>query len=127
MTSGENAYLPLVRYRTGDRARLVTHRGRPALADLEGRAPTTFVAASGATVPCVDLTQQLQAAGARGWTVTQREDGQTSAVIASGDRARVAECLELLLGRPVEVIRVASLADLGPGKPRRYQSSAGNA
>jgi len=125
VTSGENAYLPLVRYRTGDHARLVTRHGRPALADLEGREATVFVAASGAAVPCVELTQQLQAAGARGWTVVQRDDGQTSAVIALGDCQRVAERLGLLLGRPVEVTRVGSLADLGPGKPRRYRSSAG--
>lgn len=124
VTCGENAYLPLVRYRTGDHARLVTHHGRPALADLEGREATVFVAASGAAVPCVELTQQLQAAGARGWTVVQRDDGRTSAVIALGDEARVAERLGMLLGRPVEVTRVASLADLGPGKPRRYRSSA---
>lgn len=124
VTCGENAYLPLVRYRTGDHGRLVTHNGRPALADLEGREATVFVAASGAVVPCVDLTQQLQAAGARGWTVVQRDDGQTSAVIALGDEKRVAERLGLLLGRPVGVTRVGSLADLGPGKPRRYRSSA---
>jgi phenylacetate-CoA ligase len=124
VTCGENAYLPLVRYRTGDHGRLVTHHGKPALADLEGREATVFVAASGAAVPSVDLTQQLQAAGARGWTVVQHDDGQTSAVIALGDEERVAERLGLLLGRPVDVTRVDSLADLGPGKPRRYRSSA---
>ncbi|MED5814972.1 CoF synthetase [Mycolicibacterium sp. 050232] len=123
VTCGENQFLPLVRYRTGDYARLVTHRGRPALADLEGREATVFVSATGDVVPCVDLTQQLQAAGARGWNVTQAADGRIAAVIASGDRRRVTESLSLLLGRPVEVTRVATLAELGPGKPRRYCSA----
>lgn len=122
VTCGENQFLPLVRYRTGDYARLVTHRGRPALADLEGREATVFVSATGDAVPCVDLTQQLQAAGARGWSVEQNAAGHISAVIASGDRQRVADALALLLGRPVEVTRVATLAELGPGKPRRYAS-----
>ncbi|TMS49611.1 CoF synthetase [Mycobacterium sp. DBP42] len=120
VTCGENQFLPLVRYRTGDYARLVTHRGRPALADLEGREATVFVSATDDAVPCVDLTQQLQAAGARGWSVNQDSAGRVAAVIASGDRRRVAEALTLLLGRPVEVTRVATLAELGPGKPRRY-------
>jgi phenylacetate-CoA ligase len=123
VTCGENQFLPLVRYRTGDYARLVTHRGRPALADLEGREATVFTTTTGAAVPCVDLTQQLQAAGARGWSVEQDAAGHISAVIASGDRQRVCEALALLLGRPVEVTRVATLAELGPGKPRRYSSA----
>lgn len=120
VTCGENQFLPLVRYRTGDYARLVTHRGRLALTDLEGREATVFVSATDDAVPCVDLTQQLQAAGARGWSVNQDSAGRVAAVIASGDRRRVAEALGLLLGRPVEVTRVATLAELGPGKPRRY-------
>lgn len=123
VTCGENQFLPLVRYRTGDYGRLVTHRGRPALTDLEGREATVFVSDAGDAVPCVDLTQQLQAAGARGWSVTQDANGHVSAVIASGDRQRVTEALALLLGRPVEVTRVATLAELGPGKPRRYSST----
>ncbi|WKG04359.1 CoF synthetase [Mycolicibacterium sp. HK-90] len=123
VTCGENQFMPLVRYRTGDYGRLVTHRGRPALADLEGRQATVFVSAAGDAVPCVDLTQQLQAAGARGWSVTQDADGRISAVVASGDRQRVIEALVLLLGRPVEVTRVPTLAELGPGKPRRYSSA----
>ncbi|MEV0668778.1 CoF synthetase [Mycobacterium sp. NPDC050441] len=123
VTCGENQFLPLVRYRTGDYARLITHRGRPALAELEGREATVFVSATGVAVPCVDLTQQLQAAGARGWSVNQDAEGRVSAVIASGDRHRVTEALALLLGCPVEVTRVATLAELGPGKPRRYSSA----
>lgn len=120
VTCGENQFLPLVRYRTGDYARLVSYRGRPALADLEGREATVFVSATGVAVPCVDLTQQLQAAGARGWSVNQDADGRIAAVIASGDQPRVTEALSLLLGQPVDVTRVSTLAELGPGKPRRY-------
>jgi phenylacetate-CoA ligase len=123
VTCGENQFLPLVRYRTGDYARLTTHRGRPALTDLEGREATVFVSAAGDAVPCVDLTQQLQAAGARGWSVNQDAGGHVSAVIASGDQQRVTEALALLLGRPADVTRVATLAELGPGKPRRYSSA----
>ncbi|GAA4167691.1 AMP-binding protein [Gryllotalpicola koreensis] len=126
VTAGENRFLPLVRYRTGDTARLVELGGRPALAELEGRANTIFTAADGHAVPCVDLTQQLQAAGARGWAVSQAADGTVSAVIAGGDEARVTDALAALLGTPIAVRRVRSIAELGEGKPRRFSTAAGS-
>lgn len=124
VTAGENAFLPLVRYRTGDHARLVEVHGRPALADLEGREAVSFVRADGHAVPAVDLTQQLQSAGARGWTVHQHPDGRVEVTIAGGAADRVRIALGHLLDRPVEVRVVARIADLGPGKPRRYRSDA---
>lgn len=124
VTAGENPLLPLVRYRTGDHARLVDVGGRPALADLEGRDPTVFAHADGSAVPCVDLTQHLQAAGCRGWSVHQARGGGVRAVVAGGDPESVAWALGALLGREVAVRRVEALLDLGEGKPRRYLSEA---
>lgn len=122
VTAGENPLLPLVRYRTGDFGRLVrTADGAVAIADLEGREHTRFVASDGSLVPCVDLTQQLQAHGAVGWSVEQAADGRVSARIVGGDRNAVSRALTALLARPVEVERVAHLAELGDGKPRRYR------
>ena len=120
VTAGENPLLPLVRYRTGDHARLVELDGRPALADLEGRAHVRFRAADGSEVSSIDLTQQLQAAGALGWTVHQRADGSVLARVVQGDLRRVETALRTLLGREATVEPVATLAGLGPGKPRRY-------
>lgn len=66
VTAGENALLPLVRYRTGDVGRLVAlPGGARGIADLEGRAHVVFRASDGRAVPSVDLTQQLQAHGDR--------------------------------------------------------------
>jgi phenylacetate-CoA ligase len=122
VTAGENPLLPLVRYRTGDFGRLVERDGRLAIADLEGREATTFRAADGSRVPCVDLTQQLQAAGAHGWSVLQDATGEVSATIVRGDAARISAALEALLGRRVKVEQRGTLSDLGEGKPRRYVS-----
>lgn len=124
VTAGENPLLPLVRYRTSDYGTLVEVDGRAAIADLEGREATTFLAADGSRVACVDLTQQLQSAGAHGWSVTQDATGGVEAVVARGDARRIATTLEALLGRPVTVVRRESLSDLGEGKPRRYVSLA---
>ncbi|QYF73355.1 AMP-binding protein [Cryobacterium sp. PAMC25264] len=124
VTAGENPLLPLVRYRTGDFGRLVEVGGRPALADLEGREATRFLAGDGTLVPSVDLTQQLQAGGARGWAVRQAVDGTVTATVVGGDPGRIGTALGLLLHRPVTVTAAATLLELGEGKPRRYESAA---
>lgn len=125
VTAGENELLPLVRYRTGDFGRLVTlPGGGVGIADLEGREHTRFVAADGRLVACVDLTQLLQAHGALAWTVSQGPGGEVRARIAGGDRGAVQAALEALLGRTVPTERVATVAELGEGKPRRFRSDA---
>jgi len=124
VTAGENPLLPLVRYRTGDFGRLESRDGRVAIADLEGREDVTFVAADGSPVPSVDVTQQLQAAGARGWTLHQAMDGAVTAVIVGADTARSSEKLAQLFGAPVAVTFVTNLSDLGEGKPRRFTRAA---
>jgi phenylacetate-CoA ligase len=120
VTTGENRFLPLVRYRTGDFGRLVSVDGRTAIADLEGREEVMFTAADGTTIPAVDLTQQLQAAGAHGWSVHQDGDGQVSATVALGDHGRITARLRYLFGPQTAVRFVDALAELGEGKPRRY-------
>ncbi len=78
VTTDENPYLPLVRYRTGDRARIVRPHGpggRVELHDLEGRSPVRYLHADGRWLGSVDATQVLQAAGIAAWQLHQRADG----------------------------------------------------
>jgi phenylacetate-CoA ligase len=124
VTAGENPLLPLVRYRTGDAGRLVRMPdGAVAIADLEGRENTRFRAADGTLVPCVELTQQLQAHGAEGWSVEQPADGSLRARIVGGDADGVQRALVALLSVPVSLERMLRLSELGEGKPRRYRSA----
>ncbi|GAA5202453.1 AMP-binding protein [Microbacterium jejuense] len=126
VTAGENPLLPLVRYRTGDYGRLVAlPDGGIGIADLEGREHTVFVRGDGSRVPCVDLTQQLQTYGARGWSVEQDAAGAVRARIAGGDADAVRLALAALLDQPLDVERVERVSDLGEGKPRRYRSAVG--
>jgi phenylacetate-CoA ligase len=121
VTAGENALLPLVRYRTGDFGRrVVLADGGVGIADLEGREHSVFTAADGSRIPCVDLTQQLQAHGALGWTVAQEASGAVTARVVGGDTGAISAALRALLGREVPVASVPDLAALGEGKPRRY-------
>ncbi len=125
VTVGQNPFLPLVRYRTGDFGALVDLPGGGVGIDhFEGRAHTVFTGPGGAAVPAVDLTQHLQAHGALGWEVVQRADGAVRARIAGGDAEAIRAALVAMVGERVTVERVATVRELGVGKPRRYRSEA---
>lgn len=125
VTAGENPQLPLVRYRTGDFGRLVTLAdGGVGIADLEGREHTRFASVDGTLIASVELTQHLQTHGAWGWAVEQAADGAVTARVVGGDMDAVHTTLRALLGQPLEVRALASLDELGDGKPRRYRSAA---
>ena len=123
VTAGENPLLPLARYRTGDHGRLVEIDGLPAIADLEGREDTLFRSPTGRAVPTVDLTQQLQASGARAWSVVQAADGSVAVRMVGGDAADIEHRFGVLLG-PTLVESLERIEYLGEGKPRRYRSFA---
>jgi phenylacetate-CoA ligase len=66
VSGGRNPFLPLVRYRTGDRARLEhtpcpCGNPSPRLIDLEGRASVVFRACDGTPVGTVDVSRLLRA------------------------------------------------------------------
>ena len=71
-----------MRYRTGDYGRLIQHGAGLAIADLEGREDVIFTAADGLAVPCVDVTQQLQDAGALALASIRRTFGLAAAAAA---------------------------------------------
>ncbi|KAF0243988.1 MAG: Coenzyme [Planctomycetota bacterium] len=65
VSGGRNPFLPMLRYRTGDRARLETKRcpcgdPMPRLLDLEGRAAVRLRAADGSPVASVDVSRALR-------------------------------------------------------------------
>lgn len=120
VTVDENPLLPLLRYRTGDHARLERRAdGGTWLHGLEGRAPVRFARADGGWTPSVDLTQLLQHHGALGWQVHQHADGSVVAGLQGGDPGAVRAALQALLGVPVEVRET----EPGEGGPRRWSSA----
>lgn len=61
VSGGRNPYLPLCRYRTGDRATIrLDARGQPRLHGLQGRAPVRFRADDGTPVGSVDVARALR-------------------------------------------------------------------
>jgi phenylacetate-CoA ligase len=129
VTVDENPYLPLLRYRTGDRARIVRRGGLVELHDLEGRSPVRYLRPDGAWVPSVDAAQHLQAHGMAAWQLHQSADGSVVLDVVpdspgdTGARAARAagDAVGHLLGRHVAV-REVSPARLGAGRARRWSS-----
>ncbi|WP_454041034.1 AMP-binding protein [Cellulosimicrobium sp. Marseille-Q8652] len=129
VTVDENPYLPLLRYRTGDHARLVRRGGRVELHDLEGRSPVRYLRPDGAWVPSVDAAQHLQAHGMAAWQLHQEADGDVVLDVVPDARGGAGSAaahaagaaVGTLLGRPVTVHEV-SPARLGDGRARRWSS-----
>jgi phenylacetate-CoA ligase len=143
VTTDENPYLPLLRYRTGDRARIVRPHGpggRVELHDLEGRSPVRYLHADGRWLGSVDATQVLQAAGIAAWQLHQRADGTIDLTVVpdapagaapsgrgpgsapgSGAADAAAHALRRWIGRDV-VVTVTSPAHLGRGRARHSSS-----
>lgn len=76
LTGGFNDYLPLLRYRTGDHARLhLGEDGHWYLLELEGRTPVRFRTQNGNWLNNVDITHALQAFALPQFVLRQRHNG----------------------------------------------------
>jgi phenylacetate-CoA ligase len=60
VTSARNPFMPLLRYRTGDRASLARVNGQRYLIDLEGRAPQLYSLPSGRIVHSMEVTRLMR-------------------------------------------------------------------
>lgn len=74
LTGGFNPWLPLLRYRTGDHARLGRTRYGPALFELQGRPPVRFLTQDGRWLNNVEVTQALKGLPLVRWALHQRGD-----------------------------------------------------
>ena len=129
VTVDENPYLPLLRYRTGDRARLVRRDGRTELHDLEGRSPVRYLRPDGTWVPSVDAAQHLQAHGMAAWQLHQAADGGVELDVvpdAPGSRGEEdARAAAVAVGRLLDrgvAVRAVRPDVLGAGRARRWSS-----
>ncbi|MCX7023000.1 MAG: hypothetical protein NT080_00075 [Spirochaetes bacterium] len=75
LTGGRNPFVPLLRYRTGDRGLLVRDENGPGLVLLEGRNAISVRLPSGAILNPVDIARVLRAFPVRRHRVLARRDG----------------------------------------------------
>ncbi|WP_424185864.1 AMP-binding protein [Actinokineospora sp. G85] len=124
VTCGENALLPLLRYRTGDHAALTWHNGLPALAALHGRDPVMFRSATGAVVNSIELTHVLSPLAMLAYHLHQHADGAVEIAIHSPGPppTTVSTALRSLLGDVPITVTESDLS--GESKPQRYTADA---
>jgi phenylacetate-CoA ligase len=109
VSGGRNPFLPLLRYRTGDYARMTYAGDEPLLVGFEGRASVVFRAADHSPVSPVDVGRALrQSFAVVQHEFVQRADGSCLATLRPAygvpvDPAQVEAELRALFGALVEV------------------------
>lgn len=127
LTGGFNDWLPLLRYRTGDYARLIARDGVWLLEDLNGRAPVRFRTPAGRWINNVDVTHALAGLPLRRYQLGQGADGHLVlqlSPVAEEVVAAAATALRGLFGEGVD-LRCEALS-VGDGKSAQYWSEAGD-
>lgn len=104
VSGGFNVCLPLLRYRTGDHARLVDTPDGPVLRDLQGRAPVRLRRHDGRWVNNIEMTHALAPFDLTRYALHQHLDGSLTLWVDSGT------ALETLAPR----LREALMRPLGP-------------
>lgn len=120
VSGGFNPLLPLLRYRTGDTARLDfgPDGETPRLVDLEGRPPVVFSGALGQRVNNVEVSQALRPLALAQWTLRQHADGSFTLRYRGGvDEAVLRQRLVGLFGDAAD-LRIQKVETLG--KVRQY-------
>lgn len=124
LTCSRNPFLPLLRYRTGDFARLERRDGATVLADLEGRAPVAFLDAAGRAVNSIDVSYLLKPFPLARFALHQAADRSLRLSVqgAAADKALMREVLARLFGDlPLEIRELGSFA--GAGKLTPYTTA----
>ena len=104
LTGGRNPFLPLLRYRTGDFARMECRDGGVYLCGLEGRAPVVFQSVGGRKINNIDVTTALRACDLPQFAVHQNAD--LSLIVRLRDLARsqeVATALRTVFGESQKI------------------------
>ncbi|MEK7467957.1 MAG: AMP-binding protein [Planctomycetota bacterium] len=133
VSGGRNPFLPLLRYRTGDRARLETKPcacgdPMPRLLGLEGRAPVLLRAADGSPVASVDVSRALRDFSIAQHALVQRAGGAVELDVRPLpdwplDAARIEKALRGVFGAKTKLrVRVVKRIDGPGGKVAAFRS-----
>ncbi len=134
VSGGRNPFVPLLRYRTGDFAR-IEHAPcpcgdrAPRIVELEGRAPVRLLARDGRSVNTVDVSAVLRRFALVQHSLVQRADGACELWVrpspcAHFDREALVHALRAVLGFAVTVQVDPTLGMDGPRKVTPYQRLA---
>ena len=108
LTGGRNPFLKLLRYRTGDRARIASIDGVPTLLDFEGRPPVIYTDEDGEPINNVDIIWLLRPFRIARYRLHQAADRRVRIEVAGtfATPAEIRDALQPLFGAgiPIEVV-----------------------
>lgn len=125
LTGGLNFFLPLLRYRTNDFARLEFQGNQPVLVDLEGRPPTIYRGTRGQMINTLDVTGVLNQLALPQFTLHQSANGSVHVKVrrTAIDMIQIREALLGLFGADqVLTIEEFDLLEGTGGKVIQYTS-----
>ena len=123
LTGGRNVYLPLVRYRTGDRGALEFERGQPYLTRFQGREEVRFADATGRDFPSLDIVHVLRDLPLVGFSCHQSDVRELTFEYCGEVQVKEVEArLEELFGFKVE----CQSRQVWDGKPQVFSSELGS-
>lgn len=127
LTGGANPYLPLLRYRTGDFARLDFSQPIPRLIDFQGRPPVVFQTTTGRHFNSIDVSTVLHDLPLPFFSLHQSADGSLLFRTRCDDAVskRVEHALRDLFGADVGLTVEQTADDLAwSGKVIQYSSDS---
>lgn len=120
LTGGNNPYLPLLRYRTGDFASVSRSPEAMTLIDLEGRPPVLFHTPDGRIINTIDVSIAMKQHALSQFTLHQRRDGGLILrVRGRTDHSALTATLAAIFGSSAETM-IEDLPD-GPPESKRIQ------
>ncbi len=116
VTGGNNPFLPLIRYRTGDFCSLKMIDNIPYLQNLEARAPVNIYKQNGSSVNNIDITRALAKLPIAGFHFHQNKDKSIEFTAYSNEaiKPEIQQALSNILGQDMQVS--ISLQKVSPNK-----------
>lgn len=106
VTGGNNPFLPLIRYRTGDFCSLKIENGVPFLIDLEARNPVVFYTKSNIKINNIDISNRLSELPLAGFKMHQKKDKQIAFTGYSNEVTpeEITELLNVIFKNDIDVL-----------------------
>jgi phenylacetate-CoA ligase len=128
VTGGNNPFLRLIRYRTGDHCSLAVEDGITYLEGLEARSPVVFYDDSGKMVNNIEVSRALSSFPLAGFTLRQHGDHSLSFKGWTNENLghEVENILRALFGGGISLgVEMESAATVPSAKPVTYSSAFG--
>lgn len=125
VTGGNNPFLPLIRYRTGDFCSLKIENGIPYLVDLEARNPVVFCTKSNQKINNIDISNRLSELPLVGFKMHQSKDKSIHFLGYSNDitSEKILQTLNTIFKNDADIlVDIQKISQNNKGEKTQYSS-----